>query len=173
MAAGGIISPNKLDLGLERTEQAKQWSDWIEELELFFSADDITNDKRKYSLLLYLGDIELRTVYETLDDEEKTFKSAKAALNTYFAEKKNVVFERYIFNTEKQKEEENYKSYLVRIKKLGMSCNFDEYTLEDALIDKFIPGCKDSSLPKILLGIKNITLDKLLEKTVSHQTISN
>ena len=172
MTSGGIIAPNKLNLGIECLEQSKQWQYWIEELELYFSADNIQSEKRKYSLLLYLGGSELREIYETLDDNEKSYKSAKAVLNAYFLDKKNLVYECYLFNSLQQKSDENYKAFMVRLKKFGMSCEFHTYTLEDAMIDKFVTGCKDSTLRKNLLGVKNLTLEKLVEKAISFETVN-
>ena len=97
MAGRNIPPPAKLNLALQSSEQAQQWEDWFEELQLYLSADNITYEKRKYSLLLYLGGSEVREIYATFEDEDKTFKSATDLLNKYFIDKKNPVFERYVF----------------------------------------------------------------------------
>ena len=68
-------------------------------------------------MLLYLGGSAIREIYSTVDDEDKTFESATEALNSYFVDRKNLVFERYLFNTLKQKPTENSKAYIVRLKK--------------------------------------------------------
>ena len=169
--AGGITTPHRLILSIDASQQSQQWTEWITELELYFTADNITADKRKYALLLYLGGSELREIYGTLDDENKTFSSAREVLNNYFVDKKNLVFERYQFNSLQQKSDENAKAFLVRLKKVGMSCDFASYTLEDAIIDKFIAGCRDNSLRKKLLSSKDINLEKLVEKAISSEIV--
>ena len=169
--AGGITTPHRLILSIDASQQSQQWTEWITELELYFTADNITADKRKYALLLYLGGSEIREIYGTLDDENKTFSSAREVLNNYFVDKKNLVFERYQFNSLQQKSDENAKAFLVRLKKVGMSCDFASYTLEDAIIDKFIAGCRDNSLRKKLLSSKDINLEKLVEKAISSEIV--
>ena len=172
MAGLGVITtPHRLHLSIDASQQSQQWTDWIAELELYFTADNITADKRKYALLLYLGGSEIRDIYNTLEDENKTFSSARELLNKYFVDKKNLVFERYQFNSLQQKSEESAKAFLVRLKKVGMSCDFASYTLEDAIIDKFIAGCRDNSLRKKLLSSKELNFETLVEKAISSEIV--
>ena len=169
---GGIAAPPPLRLDLESTVQSQQWDDWLAELELYFCADNITDDKRKYSVLLYLVGREVRDVYNTLGDTVKTYTSATTALNAFFSEKKNLVFERYTFNSAKQKEFESVKSFLLRLKKLASSCDFDNYSVESAIIDKFITGCVDSDLRKKLLSAAKLEMEQLVEKAVSFESVN-
>ena len=112
MAEAGIPTPNRLVLSTETSAQAQQWEEWLEELELYFCASSIKEDKQKSAMLFYLGGKELRTIYGTLKDEGKTFESAREALSTHFLQKKNTTFERYLFNSAVQGPEENPKSFI-------------------------------------------------------------
>lgn len=162
MAEGGIPAPVKLVLGVDSSAQAVQWSRWFNDLLMYFTAANITDGKRQRALLLYLGGPEVSEIYETCEDTEKTFASTSGILIDYFKEKKNVSFERYNFHSAKKGDHENAKSYLIRLKKLVASCDFDHYSSKDALIDQFISSCGSAKLQRKLLVKDQVDLEDLI-----------
>ena len=171
MAEGGIPTPCRLGLSTEASAQAQQWEEWLEELQLYFCAAAIKEDKQKCAMLFYLGGSDLRAIYATLKDTDKTFESAIEALNFHFLQKKNTTFERYLFNSAIQGPYENPKSFIVRLKKLGQSCDFEKYNLEEAVVDKFIISCKSDKLRRKLLSTDNLHLEELVKKAVSMEIV--
>ena len=55
-------------------------------------------------------------------------------LNGYFHPKKNVVFERHVIFTETMHTSESVASYIVRLRKLAKTCQFDQYNIEQAIL---------------------------------------
>lgn len=163
MVDSGIPAPCKLNLAEEVSAQTHQWEEWIKELNIYFEAAAITAVKRKRALLLYLGGEQVRNIYETYDDTEKTFETTQAILNTHFAQRKNLSFERFKFHSSTMTSYENALAYITRLKKLARSCDFDQYSPEDALVDHFITTCGSSILRRKLLSEEDLNLDKLLK----------
>jgi len=100
--------------------------------------------------------------------EELTITSALKALETYFLPKRNVVYERYVFNSCVQSSEETVDCYVNRLRKLASSCQFG--TLTDELIrDKLVIGIQDKSTKARLLREKDLSLDKALDMCKSSE----
>ena len=76
------------------------------------------------------------------DDEEITIMSSLSALEDYFLPKRNVVYERYVFNSCIQTPEETVDSYVNRLKKLASSCQFGTLT-EEMIRDRLVIGIQD------------------------------
>ena len=163
MAEAGIPSPAKLVLTEDASAQAQQWDSWVGELQIYFEAANITAAKRKRALLLYLGGERIRNIYDTYEDTDKTFDSAKLVLDSHFELKKNVSYERFKFNSSKIHQWEGALSYITRLRQLVKTCKFEEYSPEDAIVDHFISTCDSASLRKKLLSEKDLDIDKLVE----------
>ena len=55
-------------------------------------------------------------------DERKNVNTCIAALQVYYKPKRNVVYERYVFNLGSQNSNESIDGFLTRIRKLSSSC---------------------------------------------------
>ena len=95
------------------------------------------------------------------DDERRNVNTCMEALQAHFKPKRNVVYERYIFNLCSQNTDESIDEFLTRIRKLSSSCEFG--TLTDELIrDKLVLGIRDETTKLRLLKEENLTLNKAL-----------
>lgn len=91
-------------------------------------------------------------------DKKDTGKCLEA-LENYFKPKRNVVYERYMFNSSVQESEESINSFLTRLRKLAASCEFGELT--DQLIrDRLVVGLRDSVMKARLLRESKLDLVK-------------
>ena len=93
--------------------------------------------------------------------EELTINSAHKALEDYFLPKKNVVYERYVFNSCFQAPEESIDCYANRLRKLASSCQFGALT-EEMICYRLVIGIQDKSTKARLLREKDLSLDKAL-----------
>ena len=76
-------------------------------------------------------------------------KIAKA-LHDYFVPQRNVLYERFIFNTTKQKPGETIDPFSMRLRQLAVSCEFGQ--IEDELIrDRIVIGTTDAGSRERLL----------------------
>ena len=63
----------------------------------------------------------------SVEDRKKVDKCLEA-LELYFKPTRNVVYERYVFNTCVQQSDESVQSYVTRLRKLAASCEYGERT---------------------------------------------
>ena len=84
MELQGIPPPGPLRIDVTGTRQEQIWAEWVDTLQNYFLAANITDSKRKKAMLLYLGGEQLRTIYRTLKDTLDTFKGAVAVLDKFF-----------------------------------------------------------------------------------------
>jgi len=94
--------------------------------------------------------------------EELTITSALKALETYFLPKRNVVYERYVFNSCVQSSEETVDCYVNRLRKRASSCQFGALTNE-MIRDRIVIGIQDKSTKARLFREKDLSLAKALD----------
>ena len=59
-----------------------------------------------------------------LSEEDKKIDKCLEALEKYFKPTRNVVYERYVYNTCSQTSEESVQTYVTRLRKLAASCEY-------------------------------------------------
>ena len=75
----------------------------------------------------------------------------------YCMPKKNLVYERFVFNTCNQKQGHIIDSYVTELRTKAQSCEYDE--LKDSLIrDRIVVGTNSTKLQEKMLQDKNLTL---------------
>ena len=95
------------------------------------------------------------------EEQRNNVNECITALEAYFKPKRNVVYERYIFNTCGQIEGETVDGYVNRLKKHASTCGFG--TLNDELIrDRLVLGINDEGTKLRLLKEDKLTLDKAI-----------
>ena len=95
------------------------------------------------------------------EDERKDVNTCVQALAAHFKPKRNVVYERYVFNLCAQNDQETTDEFVNRIRKLASSCEFGALT-EELIRDKLVLGIKDQSTKLRLLKEDKLTLDKAI-----------
>ncbi|UYV84804.1 K02A2.6-like [Cordylochernes scorpioides] len=81
------------------------------------------------------------------EDEKNSLPKIIEALNNHFTPLKNVIYERYIFNTSNQEENEGIDSCTNRLRGLASSCEYDILT-EELIRDRIVLGIKDNRVRK-------------------------
>lgn len=95
------------------------------------------------------------------DDDRKDITACIKALESYFKPKRNVVYERYIFNTCSQQPEESVDGYVNRLRKYASTCQFSTLT-EELIRDRLVLGLRDQSTKLRLLKEEELNLNKAL-----------
>ena len=103
--------------------------------------------------------------------EELTINSALKALEEYFLPKKNVVYERYVFNSCFRGPEESIDCYVNRLQKLASSCQFGAL-IKEMIHDGLVIGIQGKSAKARLLREKDLSLDKALDMSKSSEITS-
>lgn len=93
------------------------------------------------------------------EDDKQNIDRCLEALDQYFKPTRNVVYERYVFNTCMQGNDESTQSYVTRLRKLAASCEYGELT-DDLIRDRLVIGLKNNGDKVRLLREKNLDLKK-------------
>ncbi len=101
-------------------------------------------------------------LFDTVAPTSDSYEHAFAALNAHFAVKKNIPFERSVFNQASQKHGESIEQYVTRLRKLASACKYADQT-DDQIRDQVIATCLSSQLRKKCLTEPSLTLGKLVK----------
>lgn len=93
-----------------------------------------------------------------------SYKEAPTALNTYFTPQKSLQFERHTFRQAHQAPNESTSQYVTRLRQLGEHCDFDKYSLDEAIKGQLIEHCHSYTLRRRLLREKStVSLSSLID----------
>ena len=101
------------------------------------------------------------------DEDRKDVTKCLAALEDYFKPRRNVVYERYIFNSCVQGDEK-VNSFANRLRKLTASCEYGELT-DELIRDRLIIGLKETSVKVRLLREKDLDLHRAVQMCTSSE----
>ena len=144
------------------------WTKWSKQLNNFIVAQGIgeDNDIRRKAVLLHYAGNKVNEIYDTLAADTDTYKQTVDKVSEYLKPCKNIAFDRNNFRSIVQHENESMKDYVIRLRQAGNCCAFDDYSLEQAIIEQIVSKCTSPSLRKKLLELgsgKTLTLDIVSE----------
>jgi hypothetical protein len=132
---------------------------------------NVTENKRKKSLLLRSADESVFRIFEGLaidpipDNADpavtNVYTVTKSALDKHFSPKKNVEFERYTFRLAKQSNGETIDAYHARLRSLVKYCEFPNVEME--IKSHIIQTCRSSKLRRRALTDTAMTLQQLVD----------
>jgi hypothetical protein len=127
-----------------------------EEVKLAFLTNALSDDVMKYVMSLELSEDEKSTTKKVLDALEKRLKP-----------KTNITYERYIFNSTGQ-QDENIDEYVRKLQKLAKTCKYGN--LEGEIIkDRVVIGVKSNTIRRKLLVEEELTLQKAIDIAKSEE----
>ena len=114
---------------------SQRWQKWKKSFIYFLNATGIHNDNQKRATLLHLVGEEVQDIFETLGEVGTTYEEAIAKLDKHFDIKRNIPYERCVFHETEQEVGESIDSYVTRLRKLTLYCEY-EATTEDEIRDQ-------------------------------------
>ena len=154
----------------------EQWPQYVERLEQFFVANDITGDgkavKRRATFLSVVGRSTynlLRSLIAPQKPTEKTFDELVEVLTAHYSPKPTEVMQRFRFNCRKRQEGETVANYVAELRRLAEHCNYGD-TLDKMLRDRLVWGIRDKYIQKKLLAEAELTLKDALRIAQSAET---
>ena len=138
---------------------AQNWRDWRQiwkSYEIVTGLRERDDDMRVASFITCIGQHGLR-IYNALPfrNEEKKTKMQRVLelFDDHCIGESNVIYERYVFNTRDQKDQEPFDTYLTVLRELLSRCQYKSMA-DELLRDRLVCGVHDSALRKRLLGKK-------------------
>lgn len=147
---------------------SENWRKFKRNFEIYMIASGINSKGETVKINTFLNAIgdEAVDVYDTLNltpAQRASYDEVIKAVEEFCKPKKNTVYERFVFYQRKQKEGEPFDTYLMDIKRLVRTCEFDEKENE-MLRDQIVMGVEDKKLQVRLLETTDLTYDKTVEK---------
>ena len=161
MAASNFPTPAPMDM---KGDLAHNWSFFqsqFENYEIAVGLDKKDEAIRVATLLSVMGKECFRVFkhIEMADDDRKKIDPILQALQAHFEPTRNVIYERYKFNTCEQSQGETFAQYITKLRQLASTCEFG--TLENDLIrDRLVLGTIDASARARMLREPKLTLQK-------------
>ena len=137
--------------------EKEEWPQYVERLDQFFEANDLTGDgkatKRRATFLTVIGPGPyklLRSLISPVKPTDKTYDELVKKLTDHYSPTPSEVMQRFRFNSRSRKPEETVAAYVAELRRLAEHCNYGT-TLDKMLRDKLVWGINDAGIQKKLL----------------------
>ena len=122
--------------------------------------------KKQAAILLNIAAEEAIEVFNTFtfanDEEKDDPETILEKFQNYCEPKKNITYERHIFNTRVQQQSQSFDAYLTELRVQAKKCAYG--TLQDELIrDRVVVGIRDDQVRSRLLREPELTLQKCID----------
>ena len=132
----------------------EEWEDYVDRLESYFLANDITTEAKKAAILLScVGAKTYKLIKDLLSPTKpstKTFQQICELVKTHHRPKKSVIISRYQFNGRIRHAGESVNDYIAQLRHLAKDCDFGG-DLETKLRDQIVIGINDETILNKLL----------------------
>ena len=113
--------------------QHEDWPQYVERLDQFFEANDLTADakatKRRATFLTVIGPGPyklLRSLISPAKPTDKTYDELVQKLTEHYSPTPSEVMQRFRFNSRSRKEGESVAAYLAELRRLAEHCNYGD-----------------------------------------------
>ena len=142
--------------------ESDDWEMYVERLEFYFVANDITDEpKKKATLLSVCGAATYKLMCDLVapaKPKDKTFKQLKEVIQKHLKPKPSVIVQRYKFNTRSQIQGESVAEFVANLRNIAKDCNFGA-ALSDSLRDRLVCGVGSERVQRRLLAEVDLTFD--------------
>ena len=149
----------------EYDPEQEEWGSYVERLEFFFTANDITDAEKKKAILLSSSGSKTYKLFRGLTAPAKPGDMTFAELVKLMKNqpKPNPIAERFHFNTRDRQPEESVANYVMELRRLTEHCEYGT-SLNDMLRDCLVCGIKHDRIHQCLLSEgAELTLERALQ----------
>ena len=115
----GLPGLTTFNVNGDPSKPSTRWKRWVKSLEIYIVAVNIKDNNRKKALLLHFLGEDGQDLYDTIKEIEpptNQYEHAIEKLNAFFLPKKNIPYERHLFNSLKQNSNETIGAYCSRLR---------------------------------------------------------
>ena len=150
----------------EFDKSTEDWSSYVERLQLFFEANEITNEGKQKAILLSSCGAVVYKLFKSLTaptkPSEKSLPDLIQIMKDHQEPKPNPIAERFKFNNRNRKPEETVSQYIAELRRLTEHCQYG-ISLGDMLHDCFVCGMNHERIQQKLLSEgATLTLERVL-----------
>ncbi|XP_072398354.1 uncharacterized protein [Diabrotica undecimpunctata] len=151
---------------------SKGWESYVERMDFFFTANNITDpDKKKATFLSLCGPNTyeiIRSLVAPSKVSDKTYDQIIVKLKKHFSPKTSEIVCRFKFYRRNQQIGETISVYLKELQKLAEPCGF-AVSLDIMLRDRLVCGITDESLQQKLLATDKLKLKDAQDMCFTHE----
>lgn len=152
------------------TANGDDWVQYIERMEHYFLANEITDASKQRSILISSMGQKAYKILRNLIAPEKpaevSFKNLVKTMTSHFSPPPSEIVQRFRFNSRMRKPGESIAAYVAELRALSEHCNYGA-TLETMLRDRLVCGVNDPQIQKRLLSEERLTFKKAMEISLS------
>lgn len=142
------------------------WKLYLEKVEFYFSANEISDEEKKKSILLSsVGSTTfsvLRDIIVPVKLQDIEYKELIKKANEHFQPQPSEIVERFKFQKRMRRAGESISDFIRDLRRLSEYCNFGS-TLEDRLRDQVVFGIQEDRIQQKLLDTRNLTLTNAMD----------
>ena len=142
----------------------EEWTKCIRRFERFRQASGLNSksEESQVNALIYAMGEEADDIFYSFhlsEEDSKKYGTVKTNFERYFIKKRNVIYERSMFNRRVQKPDESVDSFITDLHRLAEFCEYGD--LHDQLIrDRIVVGLRDAKVSEKLQTDSELTLEK-------------
>ena len=150
---------------IEFDPQVDDWTHYVERLDYYFVANDITKAKKKHAVLLsVVGTMTyrlLRNLIAPAKPDEKTYKELVDAVKVHYCPKPSETVQRYKFHSRVQQPTKSVSTYIAELHSLIEFCGFPVGEASDKMLrDRLVCGINNPGIQRRLLSEDNLDFKK-------------
>lgn len=153
--------------------ESDDWAQYIERLEHFFVANEVTDTNKMKSILISCCGSKsyklMRSLCTPMKPGEKTYDELKALMSQHHNPAPSVIVQRYKFNTKFRASGESVADFVASLRQLTEHCNYGDH-LNDMLRDRLVCGINNDSIQRRLLSETTLTFKKALDIALAQET---
>jgi hypothetical protein len=138
-------------------EQSKEdWTSYVERLDFYFAANDVTTDVKKRAILLSACEASTYKLIRSLVDPTKlnstSHKDLVAKVKEHYDPKPSSIVQRRKFNKRTREPSESITEYVAALRQLAEHCDYGESLNEHMLRDKPVRGMNHDAIQQRLMS---------------------
>nr|CAH7769087.1 unnamed protein product [Callosobruchus chinensis] len=137
------------------------WPQWRKRFERFMSVSgqNMKPDEEKINILMYVLGEEAEEVMLQFNPQPATFSQTLNAFENHFIPRRNIIFERYKFNTRIQQQGEPIECFITSLHSLAEHCQYGQLK-EELIRDRIVVGMQDRRTSERLQLKATLTLSE-------------
>ena len=151
---------------LDEYRETEEWRHYVERLNHFFEANEITDKEKRKSIFLVSVGVKtfklIRSLISPQDPKTRTYEKLTKLLQDYYRPKPSTIVQRFKFNSRSQQSGETIPVFVDELRRLSEDCEFGT-TLDEMLRDRFVCGVRDDKIQRRLLAEPKLSLKRALE----------
>ena len=151
------------------------WPRWIRRFDRFRIASKLheqENDPQVNMLIYCMGDEadDILKSFTFAEGERMTYEIVKEKFDAYFIPKRNIIYERAMFNSRRQEDGETVDSFITALYTLSEHCQYGNLRNE-MIRDRIVVGIRNTQLAEKLQMDTELTLEKATAQARQAETV--